>query len=338
MTIASSFAASETVTDDWHRALAEAVRDPDELIDLLRLPDEFREPARRAAKLFPLLVPRSFLTRMKPGDPRDPLLLQVLPLGAEEQVVDGFTDDAVGDSEAHRASGLLQKYAGRALMIATGACAIHCRYCFRRAYPYGDEPRRMADWQPAFDVLAADETIHEAILSGGDPLMLTDQRLAEIVSRLEAIPHLTRIRVHSRLPIVLPERVTETLVDILLSNRLTPIMVVHANHPRELEGTCAAALRRLVRSGITVLNQAVLLRGINDNADTLTELSERLINLGVIPYYLHQLDRVAGTAHFEVCEETGRELIAELRQRLPGYAVPQFVREIPGEASKTPLT
>lgn len=337
MTIASSFAASETVTDDWHRSLAQAVRDPDELINLLRLPDEFREPARRAAKLFPLLVPRSFLARMRPGDPHDPLLLQVLPLGAEEHVVAGFTDDAVGDGEAHRAPGLLQKYAGRALLIATGACAIHCRYCFRRSYPYGDEPRRMADWQPAFDMLAADQTIHEAILSGGDPLMLTDQRLAEIVSRLEAIPHLTRLRVHSRLPIVLPERVTETLVDILLSNRLTPIMVVHANHPRELAGTCAAALRRLVRSGITVLNQAVLLRGVNDDTDVLTDLSERLINLGVVPYYLHQLDRVAGTAHFEVSEETGRELIAELRRRLPGYAVPQFVREIPGEASKTPI-
>jgi EF-P beta-lysylation protein EpmB len=338
MTIASSFEASETVSDDWHQALAKAIRDPDELIDLLRLPNDCREPARRVAKLFPLLVPRSFVSRMRPGDSRDPLLLQVLPLGAEEQIVEGFANDAVGDAEAHRAPGLLQKYAGRALMITTGACAIHCRYCFRRAYPYGDEPRRMADWQPAFDVLAADETIHEAILSGGDPLMLTDQRLADIVSRLEAIPHLTRLRVHSRLPIVLPERVTETLVDILLSNRLAPIVVVHANHPLELEGTCAAALGRLVRSGITVLNQAVLLRGVNDNADALTELSERLINLGVVPYYLHQLDRVAGTAHFEVTEATGRELIAELRRRLPGYAVPQFVREIPGEASKTPLT
>jgi EF-P beta-lysylation protein EpmB len=338
MTIASSFNASESTTDDWHQSLAEAVRDPNELLELLELPDSFREPARRTALLFPLMVPRGYVARMELRDPRDPLLLQVLPLGAEEHVVEGFDVDAVGDGAARRAPGLLHKYAGRALLIATGACAIHCRYCFRRHYPYGDEPRRMADWEPAFEVLEADETIHEVILSGGDPLMLTDQRLAEIVSRLEAIPHLTRLRVHSRLPIVLPERVTETLLDILLSNRLTPIMVVHANHPRELEGTCAAALRRLVRSGITVLNQAVLLRGVNDSADVLTDLSERLINLGVVPYYLHQLDRVAGTAHFEVSEEIGRELIATLRERLPGFAVPQYVRELSAELSKTPLT
>jgi EF-P beta-lysylation protein EpmB len=338
MTIASSLTAAESTIDEWHQSLARAVRDPDELLELLELPGSFREPARRAAELFPLMVPRGYVDRMQRGDPRDPLLLQVLPLGAEEQLVEGFHTDAVGDAAARLAPGLLHKYAGRALLIATGACAIHCRYCFRRHYAYGDEPRRMAEWKPAFDVLEADETIHEVILSGGDPLMLTDQRLAEIVSRLEAIPHLTRLRVHSRLPIVLPERVTETLLDILLSNRLTPIMVVHANHPRELEGTCAAALRRLVRSGITVLNQSVLLQDVNDSADVLADLSERLINLGVVPYYLHQLDRVAGTAHFEVPEETGRKLIAELRRRLSGFAVPQYVRERPGEFNKTPIS
>lgn len=337
MTIASSFDATESMTDDWHQALAEAVRDPDELLELLELPGSLREPARRAAQLFPLMVPRGYVARMESSDPLDPLLLQVLPLGTEEHVGVGFDMDAVGDGAARRAPGLLHKYAGRALMIATGACAIHCRYCFRRHYPYSDEPRRMADWEPAFDVLESDETVHEVILSGGDPLMLTDRRLAEIVSRLEAIPHLTRLRVHSRLPIVLPERITETLLDILLSNRLTPIMVVHANHPRELEGSCAAALRRLVRSGMTVLNQSVLLKGVNDSAVVLADLSERLINLGVVPYYLHQLDRVAGTAHFEVPEETGRRLIAELRGRLPGFAVPQYVRELPGELNKTPI-
>ncbi|MBI5759817.1 MAG: EF-P beta-lysylation protein EpmB [Planctomycetales bacterium] len=326
------------MTDDWHQTLAHAVRDPDELIELLGLPDNFREPAHRTARLFPLMVPREYVARMEYGNTRDPLLLQVLPLGVEEHDVEGFDADAVGDGASRRAPGLLHKYAGRALLIATGACAIHCRYCFRRHYPYSDEPRRMADWEPAFEVLETDETIHEVILSGGDPLMLTDQRLSEIVSRLESIPHLTRLRIHSRLPIVLPERVTESLLDILLSNRLTPIMVVHANHPRELEGTCAAALRRLVRSGITVLNQAVLLRGVNDSADVLTDLSERLINLGVVPYYLHQLDRVSGTAHFEVSKETGRELIAKLRERLPGFAVPQYVQELPGELNKTPLT
>lgn len=320
--------------ESWQRALAAAVRDPDELIDLLRLDDALRPAARRAAALFPLLVTRSFLGRMRPGDPRDPLLLQVLPLGAEEEPVPGFVEDAVGDQAARRAAGLLHKYAGRALLIATGACAVHCRYCFRRHYPYGDDPRRMADWEPAFQVLREDESIHEAILSGGDPLMLTDARLEEMVARLEAIPHLRRLRLHTRLPVVLPERVTERLLALLTGTRLTCVVVVHANHPRELAADCGAALRTLVRSGLTVLNQAVLLKGINDELDVLAELCEGLIDLGVLPYYLHQLDRVAGAAHFEVPEERGRAMVAALRGRLPGYAVPEYVREEAGGVSK----
>ncbi len=321
----------------WHRALAQAVRDPDELVDLLGLGDHHREPVRRAARLFPLLVPRDYLARIEPGNPADPLLLQVLPLAAEERAVDGFIPDAVGDNQAHRAPGLLQKYAGRALLIATGACAVHCRYCFRREYPYGEEPRRIEDWEPAFEEIESDPTLHEIILSGGDPLMLTDGRLATFIDRLEQIPHLRRLRIHTRLPIVLPSRVTGELLEMLSAMRLTPIVVVHANHPREIVGACAAALRKLVRGGVTVWNQAVLLKGINDSADIQTELCERLVDLGVIPYYLHQLDRVRGAAHFEVAEPIGRRIVEELRRRLPGYAVPQFVREIPGELHKTPL-
>jgi EF-P beta-lysylation protein EpmB len=324
-------------TTDWHRSLAAAVRDPDELISLLNLPDELREPARRAAELFPLMVPRSYLQRMQPADPADPLLRQVLPWDAELHAVPGFVSDAVDDASARLAPGLLQKYAGRALLIATGACAVHCRYCFRRHYPYGQEPRRLEDWQPALDSLAADSSLSEVILSGGDPLMLTDGRLADLAGRLSEIPHLTRLRIHSRLPIVLPDRVTPALTDLLTAGRLTPMMVVHANHPHEVAADCADALRTLVRAGVTVLNQAVLLRGINDSADVLAELSRRLVDLGVIPYYLHQLDRVADTAHFEVPEHIGRELIETLRQELPGYAVPQYVREIPGEPHKTPI-
>lgn len=323
--------------DTWQRALAQAIRDPDELIDLLGLPDEFREPAQRAAKLFPLLVPRSYLNRMRRGDPRDPLLLQVLPLDLEEINTPGFVNDAVGDDAARRAPGLLQKYAGRALLITTGACAVHCRYCFRRHYPYHDEPRRMADWEPAFRVIEEDSSLHEVILSGGDPLMLTDVRLREICERIGDIPHVKRLRIHTRLPIVLPERVTEEFLDLLLDARPTPIVVVHANHPHELEGSCGETLRRLVRSGITVLNQAVLLRGVNDSVAALAGLCEGLIDLGVMPYYLHQLDRVAGAAHFEVPESTGRDLIDESRRRLPGYAVPKYVREVAGEEFKTPL-
>jgi EF-P beta-lysylation protein EpmB len=321
----------------WHRELAEAIRDPDELIDRLRLPEELRESARRSAKLFPVMVTESYLAKIRPGDPHDPLLRQALPLDAESLTPPGYFTDAVGDGEAQLAPGLLQKYAGRALLIATGACAIHCRYCFRRHFPYGDAPRKLDDWNPALAAIRADDSLHEIILSGGDPLMLTDRRLADLIERLAEIPHLVRLRIHSRLPIVLPSRVTDELLDVLTSSRLTPIMVVHANHGGELASDCAAALGKLIRAGIPTLNQAVLLRGVNDDADALADLCERLVNLGVLPYYLHQLDRVQGAAHFEVGESTGRQLIAELRRRLPGYAVPQYVREVPGELHKTPI-
>ena len=321
----------------WQQELADAIRDPDILIDRLGLPDSLRPGARRAAELFPLFVTDSFLRRMRLGDPRDPLLLQVLPLDAENQSHPGFTRDPLEEASAHQAPGLLQKYAGRALMISTGACAIHCRYCFRRSFPYGDEPRRLADWEPAFERLQADPSIREIILSGGDPLMLSDARLLEIVARLDEIGHLDRLRVHTRLPIVLPSRVTGRLIDLLDSTRMTPIVVVHANHPAEIVDDCRDALRLLVTSGLTVLNQTVLLAGINDAVEPLTELCERLINVGVMPYYLHQLDRVGGTAHFEVAVPRGLALIEELRARLPGYAVPQYVREVPGERHKVPL-
>jgi EF-P beta-lysylation protein EpmB len=329
---------TESRAATWQQELANAIRDPDALIDRLGLPDELREGARRASQLFPLFVTQSFLRRMRPGDSQDPLLLQVLPLGAEANSTPGFVADPLAEASARSAPGLLQKYAGRALLISTGACAIHCRYCFRRDYPYGDEPRRLADWEPAFVQLREDASIREIILSGGDPLMLTDARLAEIVARLEQIPHLDRLRIHTRLPIVLPSRVTPGLIDVLGGSRLTPIVVVHANHPAEIVGDCREALRLLVTSGLTVLNQTVLLGGINDAVEPLSELSLRLVNVGVIPYYLHQLDRVNGTAHFEVPVSRGLELIAELRARLAGYAVPLYVREVPGAQHKLPLT
>lgn len=333
----SDVATEATTAESWQRGLATAVRDSDQLIDLLALDESLREPARRASKLFPLMVPRSYLQRMERGNPDDPLLRQVLPLGAEETPYANFVLDAVGDQQARRAPGLLQKYSGRALLIATGACAVHCRYCFRRHYAYGDDPKLLADWEPAFQILREDDSIHEIILSGGDPLMLTDRRLGELCARLQDIPHLRRLRVHTRLPIVLPERVTPRLLDILTQGPLTPIVVVHSNHARELSGTCGQALRQLIQAGCTVLNQAVLLRGINDDVETLAALCEGLIDLGVMPYYLHQLDRVAGTAHFEVADERGLELITALRPRLPGYAVPQFVRELAGAPHKVPV-
>ncbi|MBL8851043.1 MAG: EF-P beta-lysylation protein EpmB [Planctomycetaceae bacterium] len=325
----------QPVATDWSRSLAAAIRDPDALIDRLALPQELREPARRAAGRFPLLVPDSYLRRIQPGNPADPLLLQVLPLDNECHETPGFVTDPVGDHAARTAPGLLHKYAGRALLVATGSCAVHCRYCFRREYPYQQEPRRLDDWLPALDAIAADDSLHEVILSGGDPLMLTDTRLEHLIQRLAQIPHLRRLRIHSRLPVVLPDRVSPDLLQLLRSTRLTPIMVVHANHPAEIVDDCRDTLVSLVQSGVTTLNQAVLLQGVNDNEDVLADLCERLIDIGVLPYYLHQLDRVRGAAHFEVAEARGLELIDELRRRLPGYAVPRYVREVAGAASKT---
>lgn len=321
----------------WQQALADSVRDPAVLLERLSLPLTWLPAAQRAAKLFPLRVPESYLARMTRGDENDPLLRQVLPLDVEADAVPGFAVDAVGDEPAQRAPGLLQKYSGRALLVTTGVCAVHCRYCFRRHYPYAEAPQQLDDWQPALEALAADDSIHEVLLSGGDPLALTDARLFALIGELEKIRHLRRLRIHTRLPIVLPERITTALLERLQESRLTTWMVIHANHARELTGDCAQAVQQITGWGLSTLNQAVLLRGVNDSVEALCELSERLIDLGVMPYYLHQLDRVTGTAHFEVPEATGRELVAELRKRLPGYAVPQYVREIPGEPHKTPL-
>lgn len=336
-------------TSRWQRELAQAIRNVEDL--LLRLGLNPQDPANLVAfrsagirlpdadtlRRFPVLVPENFLARMRPADLHDPLLLQVLPQFAEGLDVNGFVSDAVGDLEARRTAGVLQKYPGRVLLIATSACAIHCRYCFRRDYPYAEEPRRLADWQPALELIAADPSVTEVIFSGGDPLMLNDTRLRALCSAIDEIPHIERIRFHTRLPIVLPSRVTQELLNFLKELRSQPIVVVHANHANELVGDCEQALKQLVRSGVPVLNQAVLLAGINDNLEALEALCRRLINLGVMPYYLHQLDRVSGTAHFEADRTHGQQLIQQLAARLPGYAVPRFVQEIPGESGKTPL-
>ena len=286
---------------------------------------------------FPVLVPDSFLKRMQPANPQDPLLLQVWPSSAEQIQAPGFVADAVGDLAARRAPGMIHKYHGRALLVAAGACAVHCLYCFRREYPYDHDPRTLEEWRPALQEIAADASISEVILSGGDPLMLNDVRLHTLCSQLDQIPHIERIRLHSRMPIVLPSRVTTELLNLPRRMRSQMIMVVHANHPQEIAADCQLALQKMVKNGIPVLNQAVLLRNINDDADVLEELCRRLINVGVIPYYLHQLDRVVGVSHFEVPHDTGRNLIEQLTARLPGYAVPKYVQEFPGQSSKTAL-
>lgn len=314
--------------------MKQAVRDPAELCRLLGLDPALVARAQAADRLFPLFAPRPYIDRMRPGDPHDPLLRQVLPIAEETRLAPGYVDDPVGDDAATVLPGLLQKYAGRALLITTGACAVHCRYCFRRHFPYGEAPKTLADWQPALERIAADRSIHEVILSGGDPLTLTDERLAELADRIAAVTHVRRLRVHTRLPIVIPDRVCEGLLDWICGTRLAPVMVVHANHPAELDVATCQALARLVDAGVPTLNQAVLLRGVNDDADVLAELCERLVDLRVLPYYLHQLDRVAGAAHFEVAEDRGRLLMEQLHSRLPGYAVPRYVRETQGAAGK----
>jgi L-lysine 2,3-aminomutase len=317
--------------------MREAVRDVKELCQLLQLPPEFAAQAAGATGQFPLFVPRPFLARMRRGDASDPLLRQVLPLEAETIALPEYTADPVGDVPASLQPGLLQKYYGRVLMVTTGACAVHCRYCFRRHFPYAVAPRSLTDWLGAIEQIESDASIHEVILSGGDPLTLVDHLLAQLVHRLEKIPHLRRIRLHTRLPIVIPQRVTAELLDWLTGTRLTPVVVVHINHPAEIDTVVSAAFAKLNAAGIPLLNQAVLLRGVNDNVDVLAELSERLIDLHVLPYYLHQLDRVAGAAHFEVPVERGRQIVAELQRRLPGYAVPRYVQEIIGRDHKVEL-
>ena len=321
----------------WQQALKDAVRDPVELCQILRLPESLEAAAVKAARSFPLFAPRGYIARMRCGDPTDPLLRQVLPLAEEEAAAAGFVADPVDDAAAVKTPGLLQKYASRVLMVTTGACAVHCRYCFRRHFPYGEGPKSLAAWEPALAQIAADTSLREVLLSGGDPWTLTDDWLGKLSHRLAEIPHLMRLRIHTRLPIIIPERVCEELLAWLTGTRLTPIVVVHANHPAEIDTAVAAALTRLVDAGAMVLNQSVLLRGVNDTVEALAGLCERLIDLRVVPYYLHQLDRVAGAAHFEVPEATGLALIEELRARLPGYAVPRYVREMPGAANKVVL-
>lgn len=320
----------------WRQAMKDAVRDGTELCRLLGLPADRASMA--AASDFPLFAPRGFIARMRWGDPHDPLLRQVLPLANETVLPPGFTTDPVDDTGATLASGLLHKYHGRVLMVTTGACAVHCRYCFRRHFPYAEVPHAFADWEPALAHIEADKTIQEVILSGGDPLTLVDEQLERLVERLAAVPHLRRLRVHTRLPIMIPQRVNDGLIGWLRGTRLTSVVVIHANHAAELDDAVAEALARLIDAGIPLLNQAVLLRGVNDSVDALVELSERLVELRVMPYYLHQLDRVRGAAHFEVPRGQGLQLMDELRARLPGYAVPRYVVEVPGDASKRQLT
>jgi EF-P beta-lysylation protein EpmB len=291
------------------------------------------DPAR--LRRFPLRVPREFAALMRKGDPHDPLLRQVWPHAAELTSVAGFTADPVRE-QGLAAQGVIRKYPQRALLIASSACPLHCRYCFRREFPYAEQLASRGDWSQAIEGLEAAGDIREAILSGGDPLSRSNRRLGEVVARL-ADTAVTTVRIHTRFPIAIPERIDAGLLRVLGSTRLHTVVVVHSNHANELDDGVAAALARLRPSLTALLNQSVLLRGVNDDADALAALSERLFACGVLPYYLHVLDRVAGAAHFDVDEATGQRLVAELKNRLPGYLVPRLVRETPGQLGKTSL-
>ena len=323
--------------DDWQRILREAVRDGATLLARLGLSEHPLRERIDATPDFRVLVPAPFLQRMTPGDPDDPLLRQVLAMLDERRDVPGFGPDPVAEAGYGRAPGLLQKYAGRALLLAATACAVNCRYCFRRAFPYDAHQGAWRLPEAVQHALAADTELHEVILSGGDPLVLNDDALADLLPRLAAIPHLRTLRIHTRLPVVIPSRITEALANLLASTRLRCVVVLHVNHAREIDGELEAALGRLHAAGVTLLNQSVLLQGVNDDVDALQALSERLFDAHVLPYYLHLLDPVAGAAHFDVPEPRARALHEALRARLPGYLVPRLVREIPGRAAKTVL-
>lgn len=321
----------------WQQLWREAVSDPHELLALLDLSQHAQTLLADAGTGFALRVPRGFIARMRRGDPADPLLLQVLPRAAELAKIDGFGHDAVGDIAARARPGVLHKYHGRALLIATGSCAINCRYCFRRHFPYAQEVAAANGWREALAYVRADPSISEVILSGGDPLSVANAKLAELGGALTSIHHVKRLRIHTRLPVVLPERIDDAFCDWLAALPLQRVVVLHVNHANEIDDGLADACARLRECGATLLNQSVLLARINDNADALCALSERLFDIGVLPYYLHQLDRVAGAAHFEVEDACALELLCRLRERLPGYLVPRLVREVAGAPCKLPL-
>jgi len=320
---------------DWQAELAASFARPEDLLAFLQLPVGELDEVRRAATQFPFRVTRYYASRMRKGDPADPLLRQVLPVREELLESPGFLADPVGDLRALATPGLLHKYRGRALLVTTGACAINCRYCFRREFPY-----REAQWSrrreaEALAYLASDPGIAEVILSGGDPLSLSDGRLAALLHELASIDHLQRLRIHTRLPLVLPSRVTPELAVLLRASRWKVVLVIHANHARELGDEVGSALAALRKEGVMLLNQSVLLRGVNDDVSVLAELSLRLFELGILPYYLHTLDKARGTAHFDLPRAKAQALHERLRGSLPGYLVPRLVSEEAGKPYKT---
>ncbi|MCF6281375.1 MAG: EF-P beta-lysylation protein EpmB [Candidatus Polarisedimenticolaceae bacterium] len=322
----------------WQKSMAEVITDPADLFRQLALDPMLIPGANSAAEKFSLRVPRRYVDLMAKGDLDDPLLRQILPISQELAVCEGFSDDPVGDANSVAEHGLLHKYHGRVLLITTAACAIHCRFCFRRNFSYSDHLADPVHWHKTVAYIASHPEIHEVILSGGDPLMMSDQRLSGMLQLVATIGHVKRIRIHSRMPVVLPERITPPLLELFAQSRLKVVMVLHSNHPNEVVDDLAEATKQLTRVGVTLLNQSVLLKGVNDDSSILAALSEQLFAIGVMPYYLHLLDRAQGVAHFEVSEDNASKLYHQLMAKLPGYLVPRMVREIEGALAKVPLS
>lgn len=323
-----------THSSPWQQALANAVTNRVDLYQLLALELPDTELKAQAQDAFALRVPHAFISRMTKGNLSDPLLLQVLPQAIEMLSVENFSTDPLQETHHNPVPGLLHKYPNRVLLTLTGGCAINCRYCFRRHFPYDDNLPGRANWHHTLAYIAANDAIDEVILSGGDPLMLKDHVLAEFVTQLEKITHVTRLRIHTRLPIVIPERVTTEWIAWMKQSRFCVVVVVHCNHANEIDDAVVDAMQQLRTAGITVLNQSVLLKHVNDTADALVQLSKRLFEAGMLPYYLHLLDKVQGAAHFDVPEEKANALIAAIKTQLPGYLVPRLVREVPNLLSK----
>jgi len=323
--------------EDWLQQLADVITDPDELLQLLQLNTHPElQNGREARRLFPLRVPRAFVARMQPGNPNDPLLRQVLTASDEFIKAPGFTVDPLDEHDTV-APGLLHKYRTRALLLVKGGCAVNCRYCFRRHFPYQDHQGNKANWRQAISYIAQHDELNEIIFSGGDPLMAKDSELDWLISELETIPHITRLRIHSRLPVVIPARITDALCQRLAQSRLQVLLVSHINHANEIDQALRDSMARLRLAGVTLLNQGVLLRGVNDNAQTLADLSNALFSAGILPYYLNVLDKVEGATHFMVGDDEARLLVKELLSLVSGYLVPRLTREIGGMPSKTPL-
>ncbi|BDU35769.1 EF-P beta-lysylation protein EpmB [Vibrio nigripulchritudo] len=325
-----------SVEQNWLKQLANAISDPRKLLQAVEIEPTPWEKGLAARELFAMRVPQSFVNRMEKGNPNDPLLRQVLPLMEEFEIHKGYSADPLEEQDNDQ-PGLLHKYKSRVLMIVKGGCAINCRYCFRRHFPYQDNKGSKSVWEQNLAYIAERDEINEVILSGGDPLMAKDSELEWLVSRIEAIPHVKTLRIHSRLPVVIPSRITDELCYLLRGSRLNVVMVTHINHANEIDGELAAYLAKLKQAGVILLNQSVLLKGVNDNAEALIKLSETLFNAGVLPYYIHVLDKVQGAAHFFVSDQEAKVLMSKLIEEVSGYLVPKLTREIGGRKSKTPL-